>query len=367
VPEYRRRFFELLETALSSQSIRMTIEIGAARGEQASRGDAVDSLPMVRRVPTRSIEIRGRRVDYKRLSPHAASADLVIVDQALRHLETYLLLARQPRRAKVALWGHGVRQAKRASRAERLFERRVTRAAHWFFAYTEGGAERLARTGFPRERITIVQNTIDVESLANLRGAVSTDDRVRLGAELDLPPRNVTVYIGALDPSKRIKFLLESCAIVASQIPDFVLVVAGDGPDRSLVEQSLSAYPWLRYVGRADDRMKAALGAVSDALLMPGSVGLVAVDSFALRTPIVTTRWPHHGPEAEYLEDGVNARISDDDIGAFSRLVTETLADRDGLARLADACAEAAPRYSLDAMVAKYASGVVAALSEHGR
>jgi len=320
-------------------------------------------MPVVRRVRSSSISVAGRRLTFRRLSGLAADSDLVVVDQALRHLESYLLLLRQGRGAKVALWGHGSRRTKRATRLEQLVERRITKSAHWFFAYTQRGADEVAASGLPMERITVVQNTVDVAELAELREAVSMDEQRQLRHELALPAQNVCLFIGALDASKRIGFLLEACSTVAGQIPDFALVVAGNGPERAVVERSLALHPWLRYVGRAAGRQKARLGAVSDVLLMPGRVGLVAVDSFALQTPIVTTLWPYHGPEVDYLENGVNARISSDSVVDFAQAVEQVLLDRDELARLKAACAVATPRYSLENMVTRFADGVVAALA----
>ena len=186
-------------------------------------------------------------------------------------------------------------------------------------------------------------------------------------AELGLPEQNVCLYVGALSAPKRIGFLIEACSAVAQRIPDFTLVVAGDGPERHLVEGSLAFYPWLRYVGRTIGREKARLGAVSDVLLMPGAVGLVAVDSFALQTPIITTSWPFHGPEVDYLEDGVNARFSGDSVAEFAAAIEQVLGARDELARLKAACASAAVRYSLENMVTNFADGVVAALAAPAR
>jgi glycosyltransferase involved in cell wall biosynthesis len=208
-----------------------------------------------------------------------------------------------------------------------------------------------------------VQNTIDVAGLAALREHVTEQEAECLRDELGLSRQRVCLFIGALDDSKRIPFLLEAGASLASRLPDFNLVVAGDGPERQRVEQAAKSCDWLRYVGRVTGSVKARLGAVADVLLMPGRVGLVAVDSFALRTPIVTTRWPFHAPEVDYLEEGVNARFSADSIADYARTVELTLLDRRGLSRLKAACAASAPRYSLDAMVENFTRGVVAALA----
>jgi glycosyltransferase involved in cell wall biosynthesis len=362
VPEYRRRFYELLEDALSTESIGVQVVVGTGGTPLATRGDAITELSMVHSVPASSFSIAGRRLTLRRLSGLAARSSLVVVEQALRHLETYPLLLRQRRGPKVALWGHGTRRVKPATHLERALERRITRSAHWFFAYTQGAADQVAATRFPRDRISVVQNTLDVAALAALRDEVSAEEIRLLREELDLPAQNVCLFIGALDPAKRIEFLLEASAIVAQQVPDFVLIVAGDGSLRGMVEAAAAYQPWLRYVGRAVGPHEARLGAVADILLMPGAVGLVSVDSFALRTPIITTRWPFHGPEAEYLEDGINARFVEDSVGGFAHAVAQVLQDRNELDRLRSACAASALRYPIDTMVDNFAAGVLAAL-----
>ena len=364
VPEYRRPFFERLHSVLEADSIRLTVAVGS---EPRNSPAGLHALPFVRNVSGRDVSIAGYRLGLKRLSELHLKPELVIVEQALRHLETYALLLRQRRGAKVALWGHGVRVVKPAAALDRLLERRVTSAAHWFFAYTDGSASAVEAMGFPRDRVTVVRNTIDVERLASIRDAVSSDEQASIRGQLDIPQQNVCLFVGELDAPKRMGFLLDACSIVASRLPEFALIVAGDGPQRRLVERSLPSFPWLRYVDWADDTQKARLGAVSDVLLMPGRVGLVAVDSFALRTPIVTTAWPHHAPEIEYLEEGVNARISDNDVTSFARAVELLLSSREELAALTAGCAASALRYSMDSMVTNFADGVAAALESPRR
>lgn len=366
VHAFRLPFFEELGAALDAEGVRLTVAASAARPGQAPV-DAVRPGRSIVPVPERSITVAGRQVTFRRLSRVAANADLVVVDQALRHLENYPLLLRQRRGPKAALWGHGIRQVKGSTSLERFVERRSTGLAHWFFAYTERCAHYVAASGFPRERITVVQNTIDVKELARLRDSITGDEERALREKLALPPRNVCLFVGELHTSKRLEFLLESCSIVAGRTPEFALVVAGDGTERGLVERAVPSRPWLRYVGRAVGREKAALGAVADILVMPGRVGLVAVDSFALKTPMITTRWPYHAPEVEYIENGVNGIVCGDSVEEFADAVERVLRARDQLARLKAACAAARPKYSLERMVANFAGGVMAALETSRR
>ena len=54
---------------------------------------------------------------------------------------------------------------------------------------------------------------------------------------------------------------------------------------------------------------------------MPGAVGLGILDSFALQTPMVTTTQNFHGPEIEYLENGKNGIITEDNIETYTNAI----------------------------------------------
>jgi glycosyltransferase involved in cell wall biosynthesis len=99
-------------------------------------------------------------------------------------------------------------------------------------------------------------------------------------------------------------------------------------------------------------------------LLLPGLVGLAVVEAFAAGTPVVTMEWEHHSPEFDYLENGVNARVLP--LGAtaaeFGSAIADLLADPAAIEHLRDGCRTAAATYTLDAMAANFAAGLLAAL-----
>ncbi len=364
VPEFRRRFFEELETRLAADDIRLRLAVGRPSDSQAFRRDAVLDLPFVETVPNRSVSFFGRHLAYKRLGDGSSSAALIILSQGLRNLETYMLLVRQSRGGtKVAQWGHGATLVKPITRLERTLSGRLTNATSWFFAYTRAGAAYVVEHGYPADRLTVVQNTIDTTELLGWRGSVSAGEADRLRSELHLPERGACLFVGGLDSSKRLGFLLDASRMISERVPEFTLIVAGDGVDRDLVERALASSPWLRYVGRVNGKRKAELGAVADLLLMPGRVGLVAVDSFALQTPIVTTRWRYHAPEVEYLVDGFNARFTEDNLADYVTGVVDILETPEIVPQMKVGCALSVDRYSLTRMVDNFTGGVKAALA----
>ena len=227
-------------------------------------------------------------------------------------------------------------------------KRWASRRAHWWFAYTEGSADRVAAHGFPRDRITVVNNTVEVHDLP--------DPPARDGS--------TCVYVGALYGLKRIDFLLEAGRHLADLVPGFRLVVLGSGVDRVLVEDAARTSPWLDYRGPTFDDDKARSLASSALTLMPGLVGLAIVDAFAYRCPLVTTDQPFHSPEVQYLHDGINGVMLPRHTtpAEYAEAVARLLADPDRLERLREGCARSAEELSMSAMVKRFADGIRLAL-----
>jgi hypothetical protein len=65
---------------------------------------------------------------------------------------------------------------------------------------------------------------------------------------------------------------------------------------------------------------------VGGAILMPGRIGLVAVDALALKLPVLTTDWKYHAPEAEYLAEGHSMHILPNDPYEFAKSAISFLA-----------------------------------------
>ena len=64
---------------------------------------------------------------------------------------------------------------------------------------------------------------------------------------------------------------------------------------------------------------------------MPGRIGLVAVDALCLGWPVLTTEWPFHAPEIEYLEEGDTMFSSANDPAAFAALILNRSKQRQDL------------------------------------
>ena len=363
LPQYRVAFFEAAIKSLASEDVELTVAHGAPPPDVGLRRDDVTASWAVA-LPTRTLQIGGRAMLSHRVRDVVAGRDLVIAEQAIRNTETYRMALRQAgNEPRLALWGHGRTYTKTQSGVESWLKNQLTLRAHWFFAYTQGGADYVASLGYPTDRITVVQNAVDTEQLQEQRARVGQNRIDALTQELALTPGRTALCVGALDPSKRLDLLMDVGRLVAARLAGFRLILAGAGPLVGGVRQQAANEPWLRYVGPAVGAAKAELAAASDLMLLTGRVGLVAVDSFALALPIATTNWALHAPEFEYLADGDNAAISTDSAAALAASVTALLGNPLVLNRLREGCREAAATYTQSEMVRRFGVAVTDALA----
>jgi glycosyltransferase involved in cell wall biosynthesis len=366
VPQYRVPFFELLRDKGLECGIDIRVASGDAGSSLANRNDA-SSLSFG--IPIQQVErqIAGRRVVVRRISHAIAGADLVILEQARRNVDAYRLLPSRRRNGPlVALWGHGKDFTRPTTLLDRRLSRWLTSKADWFFAYTAAGMNYVVADGFSSYKTTVVQNSIDSSALQESIERVTQFELERFAATHDLRGKTA-LFIGALDESKRLGFLRDAAIDAHRQEPNFRLLLAGDGGMRPQVEEWAGAFSWMEYLGPLTGHEKAVALASSDVLSMPGRVGLVAVDSFAAGIPIVTTDWPWHAPEFEYLENGRNAIVTLDDSASYTEDLLRGLRDPDVLKVLRKAARSDCHKYSVETMSNNFIEGIRGALASRRR
>jgi glycosyltransferase involved in cell wall biosynthesis len=233
----------------------------------------------------------------------------------------------------------------------------LSNRADQVFVYTEPGRQALIDQGLDSERITVVQNTIDTSALRLARDSLTADEVSEWSEELGLGPGPVFGFVGALDRAKGVDLLLDGWDIYAAAHPDASLLIAGDGPDRPLAERLRDRHPTrVHLLGYADETLKARIGVTCQSLIVPGQIGLVAVDALVLGLPLISVVGAHHGPEIDYLEPGQHLFLC----APQPNEVAVTMA------RVADLCArdelnlEPDDSMTIERMAENFAGGLVA-------
>lgn len=351
VPHYRLPLFENLREQFTAQGIEFVLIYGPPDAYEGSK-IRMEYPEWGHRVKSLIIPLPGKFTRYLYWQGAAFKVrrgDVVIVEHASKLLDNYLLFAlEQIGWISLCYFGHGRnfqshREISIARKLKRLMVRRVSR----WFAYTEISRQALLEQEVPDERIVVVNNTLTVS---------------RQLEEVDVPRhKSRFVYIGGMYKEKRLDLIFETMQRLQLDFPELELHIAGTGPDQSKVEAFANEHAWCTYVGPVfgEDRDRFLLSAT--AIVMPGPVGLVAIDSFHYATPILTTTCDNHGPEVAYLENNVNALILDSfgDVDTFTPLVKQFLESDELAEKLREGCRSSASGYTIEDTASKFVGGVL--------
>jgi glycosyltransferase involved in cell wall biosynthesis len=173
----------------------------------------------------------------------------------------------------------------------------------------------------------------------------------------------VGVYVGSLYADKRLDFLFAVAEAIRRDVPDFHLLLIGEGTERDKVQAWCGEHPWACWVGARTGREKAAYVSLAQVMLNPGLVGLGILDAFVCGVPMLTTDCGVHSPEIAYLKNGVNGVITVNDLDAYVDASLHLLRDTQALDAMRVECIVSAKEYTVENMARRFADGVAHALA----
>lgn len=134
-----------------------------------------------------------------------------------------------------------------------------------FVAVSRETRDELRAMGVPDRRIAYVPYGVDVDRFRPPDPTERCDLRLRL----DLEGRKVVLVVARLVPEKRFDCLLAAWATVSRRVPGALLVLVGDGPERSNLEQQATSLEGVRFAGQLHDPVPYLQAA--DCLCLPSS------------------------------------------------------------------------------------------------
>jgi L-malate glycosyltransferase len=366
LPHYREPLFVSLHRQLANVGIQFQLIYGQEYPGTVPRSDRLEH-PWAIRLENRYFDTSLGRLVWQPCLRQLQDSDLIIIEQANSLLVNYWLMVRRKlSQYRLAFWGHGQNfQAPSIHSLSGDWKKWLVTQVDWWFAYTEASAQIVRESGFSPENITIVQNAIDTKQLQADISGVTDSDLASLRACLELPKEHIALYCGGMYAEKQLDFLLEASYAIRKRISDFSIIFIGSGPDQGKVELAAREHPWIHYVGQKIGRERAVYFKASQALLIPGAVGLAIVDSFVAETPLFTTTVFSHGPEIAYLRNGENGVMTVLSVNEYADSVAAFLESGEVQSRLRKGCAQSAQLYSISNMVSNFSTGIQSCLNKN--
>ena len=363
LPHYRLPLFERMRSTLQAQGVRLRLLHGVPTASERSKNDS-GHLPWAEPLATRYW--LQDRVCWQPFTQLTAGSDLVIVSQENKLVNNLLALARPWRSGQMAFLGHGRNmQSDQPDGALERFKRWTTTQVDWWFAYTDLSARFVQDDGFPAGRITVLNNSIDTTDLRAAVARARQSPREALRAGLGLAPSGTLgVFVGSLYDDKRIPWLLRAGEAIQARVPGFQLAIAGEGPDKGLVDAAAASSRHVHAMGGVRGERKAQLLAAADVMLNPGLVGLGILDALIAGLPMLTTDCGLHSPEIAYLQSGDNGLMTADDLATFVDAVVNLLLDPALAQRLRTGALRAGERYSIEHMSDRFCAGIQQCLGQ---
>lgn len=363
---YRVDLFKLLKEKLDADGVELRLVHGQASPTEALRKDEGD-LSWAIKVHNSFWTVKGRDICWQPSPNDIFESDLIVIMQENRLLSNYVLLLRRILfKTPVAYWGHGANFQSIAPRGLReKWKRFLLTKVDWWFAYTEATVAILLDAGFPRDKITCLNNAIDTSEFKGQISSVTETELLELKKNYNLPvDARIGLFCGSLYPEKKLELLISAADLVHRDIPEFRLIVIGDGPSGDYLRQEFQSRPWAISVGIKRGREKAALFKLSNVMLNPGLVGLHVLDAFSAGLPMITTNNALHSPEIVYLKENVTGRLTEDNPYDYADAVSGLLKNQDLYLRMSQAALRAADEYTLHNMVNNFAQGVLSFLEK---
>ena len=321
IPKYRDFLFTWLEKSLRVENITLNVY---RYGNNDSSDFADESREIfIKQISSVPILSKIRKIRILKMGEIGRSSDLLVFEHALRCGNLYYYLLLHPN--KVVLWGHAKSYTLEENWLRKLIMDWMAKRCSHFLVYTQGGAQYLLDIGVKKSNISIIVNSLETEELVATPSDITVRKIQKQLFQEGGSPTYVVAYLGVLEEYKKLHFLQDSLRYLRHKGLDITCLVAGDGNlKQELVSRNDGEFVFLGY---ASPEMKVALSHFAKILLIPGRIGLVAIDSIFLGLPIVTTKYSLHAPEFEYLEIEKDYIETEADILDFSSKIHELLTD----------------------------------------
>jgi len=226
-------------------------------------------------------------------------------------------------------------------------DRMVLKKFNALAAVSDAVAQRLRAFGVPAEKIKIIPNGIDVPAF----------ERAEPLPLLKSEGNTVVGVVARLDMQKGFEYLLRAARGLCTMFPDLKIVIAGEGPDRTVIEDMIRQYELQSSIILAGQQSNMpGVYAAMDIFVLPSlneGLPMTVLEAMAASKPVLATRV---GAIPSVIKDGENGLlVAPKDFEGLRNAIASLLSDPERRRRLGDqAHAWVSQNYTSEAMALKY-------------
>lgn len=313
LPEYRCAFFDTLAASCLQG---LSVFTGNPRSNEAI--ETSNRLNIAHYNPGMNLHLLGGKayVYYQLgllLWLNRWQPQVLIVETNPRNFSNGLAVTWMHNRHRpVVGWGLGVPRGNAVSSTlQRLFLKRLDAV----IAYSNTAAQQYIDAGFRPEKVFVAANAV------TLRPTNPPIDK----PEYYAGGKPTILFVGRLQQRKRVDVLLQALAGLPKEEQPHLIIV-GDGPDRSRLEQlAWSVYPGTVFTGAKHGADLEPYYAAADLFILPGTGGLAVQQAMAHTLPVIVGE--ADGTQSELVRAENGWILPDPSAKTLSRIVKEALTD----------------------------------------
>lgn len=226
------------------------------------------------------------------------------------------------------------------------------RFVRWSDAYVSLSNEieqELIKAGFEKNKIVYIPNGVDIKTFYPVKDG---EEKKHLKYKLSLPDRKIILFVGRLDPQKRVDVLIDIFKNVHDVCKSTHLIIIGDGPEKEkILEQLDDNISYIGTVDNVDEYFRA-----SDMLVLPTlSEGMsnVILEAMATGLPVIST---NVSSNPEIIEDGIDGILLEvEDKKGFQEKIIKLVLDETFAQKIGqNARKKILQQYSIEHIAEKY-------------
>jgi glycosyltransferase involved in cell wall biosynthesis len=234
-------------------------------------------------------------------------------------------------RKSLIFWGHGIYGN------EKYIKKRIRllfyKLADINFVYGNISRNLMIESGFDPKKVYAVYNSLNYNYHKKLFVERTESELQEIKTRLFKSRNNLPVilFIGRLTREKKISYLLESISFCKLRGNDFNCLIVGEGEEseelRNLAMVKGISESVYFYGSSYEENINAKLIMLSDCCVSPGNVGLTAIHSLSLGTPVIThNNYFNQGPEVEaIIQDKTGLFFKENDVADLSFVIEDLI------------------------------------------